>query len=353
MKIYNLIYIDTQEGFTPKDVKSFATEELAVKEMLKDISENYNIPMEELEKGYEDVDWCIGYNYAHNYTDQCYWEIMPSELSTRESTIATIIEKIHKEYVIPNRYDGTLYKLINEFKDNELELEFQDFLDDYFIGVALYENALAELGGKTDEDSTCAIYDFIDGYGLENMTDIKKLVNQEFWELSKDEREKLDCYPHLRWLLAMIIICSGEEDTFLNAVRTEIDKNRPIGKKIFEEERIANFKKEYKNLICPNHRELCSTLTDEQYYSIMLGGFERVWHFGGNNENLNDLIKYFYEEANYTIWKYILKYGIDELLDTYSYVIEIEEIADGNWNFVLVGDPFEVANCVETLKKKL
>lgn len=347
MKIYNLIYIDTQEGFTPKDVKSFATEELAVKEMLKDISKKYNIPMEELEKGYEDGEWCIGHNYAHNYTDQCYWEIMSSELSTRESIIATIIEKLHKEYVIPNRYDGTLYKLINEFKDNELELEFQVFLDGYFIGAALYENALAELGGKTDEDSTCAICNFIDEGNLENME------HHDFWELSKEENEKLETYPHLRWFLAMVMLCSGEEDTFVNDVRTAIDYKQPIGGKIFYKERTDTFAKFYKNSIAPNHRELCSKLTDEQYYTIMLGGFERVWHFGGDKENLNDLIKYFYKEAHYTIWQYILKYGIDELLDTYSYVIDIAEIADGNWNFVLVGDPFDVANCVEILKKKL
>lgn len=346
MKVYTLTITDTQEGFSPKEVKTFVSKELANAEMLKQVSEKSGIPIENLVKGYDQDGWCVGYDYARDYDNYIYWEIFESEISLRETIIGNLIAFIHEKYVVPARFDDTLYHLINEYSDTQLLSIASDteFIQENVIGEALYQNVCAAIGGKNDEKTYCAITDYLDSECFTN----KEIP--EFWELSERDLKTLKADSGKRWFLFMLMICSDEWESFTNDIRIAIDEERPQNDKLFETERRKSFVEQYKYVFCPNHRELCSKLTDEQYFSIMEKNIAYTWKFGGDKTDLRVAISQFFEEARYIIWNFIKKYGIDDLLDGKGAIIDIYQCSDNTWDFTFIADCEEIANYVENLK---
>lgn len=350
MKIYNLVFVDTQEGFTPKSVTPFVSEELAHKEMMKQIVKESGIPIEQLEEGYDEDGWCVGYDYARNYDTNRYWEIYECELVEREAIIGSFIAYIHENYALPKRYDDTLYRLINEYSDADLKngtISKHDFLNDRVIGEALYQNVFVSLGGRADDyDSHYAISDYLDCSGFE-----EKEIH-DFWDMSNEEKEILKKDSHQRWFLLMVMLCSGEEDTLVRVVRSEIDRKQPNGKKIFIQERLNDIKEIMCNLDIPkNHRELCSKLTDEQYLAVMELVLNHNFDFSGNPTNLCVTLKNFYESVRYHFYKLIRAKGTDFVLEKYAPLIELEDLGNGNYDIVFHDDPLETAIAVEQIKK--
>lgn len=259
MKIYTLTLTDTQKSFSPMEVHTFVSHEQAHKTMIEKIHEhlqkcNLEIPIEVLDSpnGYEDGDLCIGYDYARDDGGMVLLEIFQTELSLREAIIGNIMGYIRETYKTPARFDDILYRLINEYKDEDLNAiaSEKDFVEEHIIGEALYQNALAELGGKNG--------DYYYGKILEYLNESDQFINVRctmfnYWDLPIEE-EKLETWQ--RWFIGMLTICDGNK-TMINLVREDIDDNQPKGDKIFIDE--------YKDMLCENHRAKSARLSDEQY----------------------------------------------------------------------------------------
>lgn len=353
MKIYTLTITETQKSFSPMEVHTFVSHEQAHKTMIEKIHEhlqkcNLEIPIEVLDgpNGYEDGSLCIGYDYARDDESMVLLEIFQTELSLREAIIGNIMAYIRETYKTPARFDDVLYRLINEYKDEDLNAiaSESDFVQEHIIGEALYQNALAELGGKNGE--------YYYGKILEYLNESDQFINVRctmfnYWDLPIEE-EKLEKWQ--RWFIGMLTICDGNS-TMINLVREDIDDRQPLGDKIFAIERKRVIVAEHKNDLCPKHRELCSELSDEQYYEIMANIFNHTFKFYQNGgANTYQQMVNIYEEMYYTIFKIVKFYGIDDLLKNYENLIEIEDTPEIGWNIIFVGDPYEVAQMIDDLK---
>ena len=335
------------------EVHTFVSHEQAHKTMIEKIHEHLQkcgleIPIEVLDShnGYEDGGLCIGYDYARDDDSMVLLEIFQTELSLREAIIGNIMDYIRKTYKTPARFDDILYRLINEYKDEDLNAiaSESDFVQEHIIGEALYENALAELGGKNGE--------YYYGKILEYLNESDQFIDVRcgsfgFWDLPIEE-ENLEKWQ--RWFIGMLCICDGNQ-TMINLVREDIDDRQPLGDKIFVIERKRAIVAEHKNDLCPKHRELCSELSDEQYYEIMANIFNHTFKFYQNGGvNTYQQMVNIYEEMYYTIFKIVKFYGIDDLLKNYENLIEIEDTPEIGWHIIFVGDPYEVAQMIDDLK---
>lgn len=353
MKIYTLTITETQKSFSPMEVHTFVSHEQAHKTMIEKIHEhlqkcNLEIPIEVLDgpNGYEDGGLCIGYDYARDDESMVLLEIFQTELSLRETIIGNIMAYIRETYKTPARFDDVLYRLINEYKDEDLNAiaSEKDFVEEHVIGEALYQNALAQLGGKNG--------DYYYGKILEYLNESDQFVhvrcgNFEYWDLPVDE-EKLDTWQ--RWFIGMLTICDGNS-TMINLVREDIDDRQPEGDKIFVIERKREIVAEHKAELCPTHRDLCSKLSDEQYYEIMANIFNHTFKFYQNGGvNTYQQMVNIYEDMYYTIFKIVKLYGVDGLLKDYENLIEIEDTPQIGWHIIFVGDPYEVAQMIDDLK---
>lgn len=263
MKIYTLTLTDTQKSFSPMEVYTFVSHEQAHKTMIEKIHEhlqkcNLEIPIEVLDSpnGYEDGGLCIGHDYARDDESMVLLEIFETELSLRETIIGNIMGYIRETYKTPARFDDILYRLINEYKDEDLNAiaSESDFVQEHIIGEALYQNALAELGGKTDEVSYGKILEYLNE--SDQFIDVRcSFFN--YWDLPIEE-EKLEKWQ--RWFIGMLTICDGNS-TMINLVRKDIDDNQPKGEKIFIDE--------YKDMLCENHRAKSSKLSNEAYSAFV------------------------------------------------------------------------------------
>lgn len=259
MRIYTLTKTDTQKSFSPIEVNTFVSHEEAHNTMIKQVFEylqkcNFGVTMEELnsENGYEEGEVCVGYEYASIGTSTMLWEIFATEISLREVIIGNILSYIRETYKTPARFDDILYRLANEYKDEDLNSikDMGDFVQEHIIGEALYQNALAELGGKNTDSAYGKI--------LEYLNESDQFINVRctmfnYWDLPIEE-EKLEKWQ--RWFIGMLTICDGNK-TMINLVREDIDDNQPKGEKIFIDE--------YKDMLCENHREKSSKLSNEAY----------------------------------------------------------------------------------------
>jgi len=259
MRIYTLTKTDTQKSFSPIEVNTFVSHEEAHNTMIKQVFEylqkcNFGVTMEELnsENGYEEGEVCVGYDYASIGTSTMLWEIFVTEISLREVIIGNILSYIRETYKTPARFDDILYKLANEYKDEDLNSikDMGDFVEEHIIGEALYQNALAELGGKNTDSAYGKI--------LEYLNESDQFINVRctmfnYWDMPIDE-EKLEKWQ--RWFIGMLTICDGNK-TMINLVREDIDDNQPKGEKIFTDE--------YKDMLCENHRAKSSKLSNEAY----------------------------------------------------------------------------------------
>lgn len=263
MRIYTLTKTDTQKSFSPIEVNTFVSHEEAHNTMIKQVFEylqkcNFGVTMEELnsENGYEEGEVCVGYEYASIGTSTMLWEIFATEISLREVIIGNILSYIRETYKTPARFDDILYKLANEYKDEDLNSikDMSDFVQEHIIGEALYQNALAELGGKNTDSAYGKI--------LEYLNESDQFINVRctmfnYWDLPIEE-EKLEKWQ--RWFIGMLTICDGNK-TMINLVREDIDDNQPKGEKIFTDE--------YKDMLCENHRAKSSKLSNEAYSAFV------------------------------------------------------------------------------------
>ena len=263
MRIYTLTKTDTQKSFSPIEVNTFVSHEEAHNTMIKQVFEylqkcNFGVTMEELnsENGYEEGEVCVGYEYASIGTSTMLWEIFATEISLREVIIGNILSYIRETYKTPTRFDDILYKLANEYKDEDLNSikDMSDFVQEHIIGEALYQNALAELGGKNTDSAYGKI--------LEYLNESDQFINVRctmfnYWDLPIEE-EKLEKWQ--RWFIGMLTICDGNK-TMINLVREDIDDSQPKGDKIFTDE--------YKDMLCENHRAKSSKLSNEAYSAFV------------------------------------------------------------------------------------
>lgn len=353
MKIYTLTLTDTQKSFSPMEVHTFVSHEQAHKTMIEKIHEhlqkcNLEIPIEVLDSpnGYEDGDLCIGYDYARDDGGMVLLEIFQTELSLREAIIGNIMGYIRETYKTPARFDDVLYRLINEYKDEDLNAiaSESDFVQEHIIGEALYQNALAELGGKNG--------DYYYGKILEYLNESDQFINVRctmfnYWDLPIEE-EKLETWQ--RWFIGMLTICDGNK-TMINLVREDIDDKQPKGDKIFELEAKKEYVEKNSNALVPNHRKLCSKWTDEQYYEIMHYILFYKFSFGHGEDFYKQMV-HLYEEMKYVLFKIIKTYGIDVLMDTYyGTLIDIKDTPEVGWYIYFVGDPYENASMIDDLKE--
>lgn len=353
MKIYTLTITETQKSFSPMEVHTFVSHEQAHKTMIEKIHEhlqkcNLEIPIEVLDSpnGYEDGGLCIGYDYARDDESMVLLEIFQTELSLREAIIGNIMDYIRKTYKTPTRFDDILYRLINEYKDEDLNAIANegDFVQEHVIGEALYQNVLAELGGKNG--------DYYYGKILEYLNESDQFINVRctmfnYWDLPIEE-EKLEKWQ--RWFIGMLTICDGNS-TMINLVREDIDDRQPEGKKIFVIERKRTIVAEHKNELPQNHRELCSKLSDDQYFEIMANILTHKFSFGYGEDFYKQMV-HLYEEMKYVLFKIIKTYGIDVLMDTYyGTLIDIKDTPEVGWYIYFVGDPYEDASMIDDLNE--
>ena len=354
MIIYTLTETYTQHSFSPKEVFTFVSHEEAHKTMIDHIhtyltSVGFEVTKEELNNpnGYENGEVCVGYDYAKDDAGVVLWEIFKTEISMRETIIGNLMAYIRETYKTPARFDDVLYRLINEYKDEDLNAiaSESDFVEEHIIGEALYENAVAELGGKNGE--------YYYGKILEYLNESDQFINVRctmfnYWDLPIEE-EKLENWQ--RWFIGMLTICDGNK-TMINLVREDIDDKQPKGDKIFELDTKKEFVESHSNVLPQNHRNLCSKWTDEQYYEIMHYILNYKFNFG-YGENYYKQMVHLYEEMKYVIFKIIQNYGIDVLLDTYyGTLIDIKDTPEVGWYIYFVGDPYENASMVDDLQEK-
>ena len=292
MRIYTLTKTDTQKSFSPIEVNTFVSHEEAHNAMIKQVFEylqkcNFGVTMEELnsENGYEEGEVCVGYEYASIGTSTMLWEIFATEISLREVIIGNILSYIRETYKTPTRFDDILYKLANEYKDEDLNSikDMGDFVQEHIIGEALYQNALAELGGKNTDSAYGKI--------LEYLNESDQFINVRctmfnYWDLPIEE-EKLEKWQ--RWFIGMLTICDGNK-TMINLVREDIDDSQPKGDKIFTDE--------YKDMLCENHRAKSSQLSDEQYWLFV----RQICNLDAIEELRKDKDPNSYEDKTFLNW---------------------------------------------------
>lgn len=353
MRIYTLTKTDTQKGFSPIEVNTFVSHEEAHNTMIKQVFEylqkcNFGVTMEELnsENGYEEGEVCVGYEYASIGTSTMLWEIFATEISLREVIIGNILSYIRETYKTPARFDDILYKLANEYKDEDLNSikDMGDFVQEHIIGEALYQNVLAELGGKNTDSAYGKI--------LEYLNESDQFINVRctmfnYWDLPIEE-EKLEKWQ--RWFIGMLTICDGNK-TMINLVREDIDDNQPKNDKIFQKELAEEKIGQYKDKLPKNFRELCSTLNDVQYADLINFLFNYNFDFSGDINDLRVLAKRFYEEAMYVISKVVLVYGWDNIQQEYGEYFSLQ-YNGSEWAIFLTSDYDFVAEGIETMRNQ-
>jgi len=355
MIIYTLTITETQKSFSPMEVHTFVSHEQAHKAMIQKFHDklkefHMDIPIEELDNpnGYENGELAVGYDYARDDESMTLYEIFETEISLRDIIIGTIITQVHLDYVVPQRFDDTLYAMLNEYKDNTLfgMVSESDFINEHLIGEQLYEHALAELGGKTNSCYTEKILNYLDGDGSTKFLE-ERCCEFQFSELPENVEKAMTA--HQRWFLGMLCLCDGNQ-TMINLVREDIDSKQPLGDKIFALDRKREFVAENKGQLCENHRELCSELSDEQYYEMMANILNHKYEFGCG-ENFYKQMLHIYEEMTYVVYKVIKCYGINDLLKDYGDVIKLNDTeGEIGWCVVFEGDPYEIATAIDSIK---
>lgn len=350
MRIYTLTKTDTQKSFSPIEVNTFVSHEEAHNTMIKQVFEylqecNFGATMDELnsENGYEEGEVCVGYDYASIGTSTMLWEIFVTEISLREVIIGNILSYIREEYKTPARFDNILYKLVNEYKDEDLNSikNMGDFVQEHIIGEALYQNALAELGGKNTDSAYGKI--------LEYLNESDQFINVRctmfnYLDLPIEE-EKLEMWQ--RWFIGMLTICDGNQ-TMINLVREDIDNNQPNNDKIFQKELAEKKVGQYKYKLPNNFRELCASLDDGQYIDMLKEIATHEFQFGDNLNDLRVVARNFYENARYYLYTIIRKYGWDAIWVDYDFFDM--EFEDGKWVIWMDESIEEVANEIERMK---
>lgn len=353
MEIYVLTKTDTQKSFSPIDVLTFVSHEQAQNEMITQFhsylkSVGVNIPIEQLNSpnGYEGGDISVGFDYARDDAGMVIWEIFTTEVKTREIIISNIINYVGQKFCLPKRFDGVLYRLISEYKDDVIlsVTNYDEFIDEHLIGEALYENVLEQLGGKNGDYYYGVICDYLDS--SDAFID-GRCSTIDYPDMPK-KIDKMDDWQ--KWFLGMLVLCSGDK-TMLNYVRKDIDDKRTDGDKIFEIEKFKDIVKENGGKLPENHRNMCSNISDEQYYELMSKILTNKFEVKYGSDFL-DKISNIYEAMTYVVYTIINARGTNAILDDYSYVIELLDHPKFGWYIAFIGDPYEVATAIDDLKSR-
>lgn len=350
MKIYTLTFTDIQKSLSPIEVTTFLNHEKARNKMLECLQEHLkkcgiDVPISELDnpKGYNNNDIIVGHDYASDEAGIVLWEIFTTEISMRDLLIGQIMEYIHETYKTPITYDNTLYRLINEYSNDDLmdsTSSISDFVEEHIIGEALYQNALAELGGKNG--------DYYYGIIVNYLNESDSFYNH-CYDFFSNENKSLEDYQ--RWFIGMLCLCDGNS-TLIKLVRKDIDDGQCAGDKIFEIEDKKEIVKENSYILCKNHREKCLKLNDEQYYDIMSNIINYKFKFG-YGKNFYEQAVHLEEEILYVVFNVIKNHGIDDILNShYGSCIELTDTKEKGWIINLVGSSLEIASMADELKIK-
>ena len=350
MRIYTLTKTDTQMSFSPIEVNTFVSHEEAHNTMIKQVFEhlqecNFGVTMEELnaENGYyKGGEVCVGYEYASIGTSTMLWEIFATEISLREVIIGNILSYIRETYKTPARFDDILYKLANEYNDDDLNSikNIGDFVQEHIIGEALYQNALAELGGKNTDSAYGKILEYLNG--SDQFINVRCTMFN-YLDLPIEE-EKLEKWQ--RWFIGMLTICDGNK-TMINLVREDIQNANP-NENIFKAELRQDAFEKFKNELPTNFRELCASLDYDQYLDMLKEIATHEFQFGDNLNDLRVVARNFYENARYYLYTIIRKYGWDAIWVDYDFFDM--KFEDGKWVIWLDESIEEVANEIERIK---
>jgi len=131
--------------------------------------------------------------------------------------------------------------------------DFNEFKNDCFIGEALYENAIAQLGGKTDEQSYQTIANYLDTNFVAN--EMANPLCFDCYDI-QDDVQKMD--SHNKWMLGMLLLAGGDEK-IIHDVRLSINNEDD---EIFAVELASEL---HKDMLCPDHRAKSSKLNDNEY----------------------------------------------------------------------------------------
>lgn len=352
MKIYVYTLTKGQIGFTPSEVCTFISEEEAINHMAESISSLCNIALDRIKMmstnnvplTYYNGDVEIHKTYASDAHQEYYWSIRETEISAKDAIIGRVIEFLHKEYTFPASFDSIIYKLAFEYSEETLsKTNVEDFINEHLIGEALYENALAQLGGKTDEVSTSNIIKYLnEGFVL------NECANQvpTYCEFGKEKPTN-----HNKWFVGMLMICQGNYD-IIKSVRIAVDSMMGSNYKIFAKERLNDVLKLHSIDLPQNHRELCSHLSDEDYIGLVRMIFNHNYKFdNSNNQDLRIVAKNFFEEVKYVLYRVIRYYGYDELFKTYEHIMTLKSY-NGEYEIAFYEDMLVIADMIEELKSK-
>lgn len=200
-----------------RKVSIHPTIDTAQQAMYKSVAEYHKVPFEDVYYGCGNDLFSIGAFHAES--EKSYstkWEIIPVEIPEIEKYVMCQYIMEQFDMVGLYGYKDIIFKLLDE-KKKTLELTnegcCEEFMHESFIGESLYENALEQLGGKTDDDSTETIHEYLNTMGIDNRG----------------------------WMMSMLDICAGDEPT-IKEVRYNIDKDRPNGEKIFDKTLTLNIK---------------------------------------------------------------------------------------------------------------
>ena len=307
-KVFVLTIIDVENvGYNPDKVFVFTHEESAQAKMRVLFSKAANIPLKDIENNYyadEIKDNMLTPTYAyvgfHWFADinECIVDGQDRDTLITQTSI-DIINGI--EGIDPNShaFDDVVDKLLSEYSNEDIEAIHNDqhAFSELFVGQSLYQHALQNLGGKSDEVSTNLMKEYID-------------------ECMADDFERI--YGIGDWITIMLMLCRGDEDK-LRCVRKYIDDYAFTyhykHQSLFPKEKLAELTKD--NPLPSNHRELCSKLTDEQYYDMMFGIYKDMQFTPIYPETMNGQLQKLWDKCDDILYRVVWGYGTDEIMDKY------------------------------------
>ena len=266
IKIYTLAYNETT---STDDINHFFTKEKCFEAMVADIERYEKISIDRnavcnaLEKNgeYSTDEFVIGKDYAYLSGYSRCWEIFERTIDLNEINKSVVINKFLDMYTNCGCFVGVLRDFLREYSSEKIAEAASNsessvvFINDCIIGECLYQRAAAELGGKTDEESTSTIFEFFNSDNFVQFFNSCVDTKEVNWN---DDNEP---FAHENWIYGMLSICNAKDDNLLIKTRNHIDET-------YDTSIFFNMEK-YSDMICENHREKSSHLSDKEYIGFV------------------------------------------------------------------------------------
>lgn len=353
MNIHTLVY---NESHSADMVKTYLSRKECFEGMVSHIEEKLRVKIDRSElaeilesgKDYEKDGLIIGKTYA---CSDCYshnWELFVTDIPESQIGRAMIIDAFFRLYPNCKKFENLLNDMVGEYSEeyiskvlsgNDMTIFINSFINEDIIGCCLYQRAAAELGGKTDEKSTSTIFEFFN-------TDLDLFFDREFRVDGVKWNDGDNYTAHEYWVYAMLSICSGDEEV-VKKTRKYID--------IKNHTNIFFDVEDYENVLCKDHRNKSSKLTDEQYGDI-------VRQIVTNDiaqcaeSNYRDRVRNLWNEMVADLYGIAEKQGIDFVLDKFSKIVEVVKVnADGfvRYELDITATCDELACQLDKVKQKL